>query len=422
MRPQYRHCMMFKMDMSVQDRKTEILEQVPQKLNILLIEDNQYDEVLLLKELRNAGLVFDFKRVYTPDDLKAALSEQTWDIILSDYSMPRFNAPDALKILKETGLDIPVIIISGTVGEETAVTCLKAGANDFIVKGQYIRLMPAIRREIREAVERKRRREAEREINRQEKELKELNNELIQYNEELKNFLYRASHDLQEPLRKILVFSDRFKIRHRDQFSPEILQDLERIENSAQRMRSLIGGLSNYSRVINETRPFQRINLNDVLQEVLLDMELRIEETRADIKIDSLVEIEADPIQMRQMFQNLFLNSLKFYKKDLNPVITVQSEIVDDDLMIYFKDEGIGFDEKHIDKILKPFGRLHSVEEYPGIGIGLNVCRKIIERHRGGMEIHSQPEQGTTVVIRLPLKQRPPLEPSIFSQNAMTQS
>src|SRR5574341_1888023 len=130
-------------------------------LRVLIIEDSEDDTELLLRELRRGGYEVEFERVETADSLRSALTQKMWDLILSDYTMPQFRAPQALEVLKASGLDLPFIIISGTIGEETAVTALKAGANDFLIKGKFARLGPAIERELREAETRRERKRAE---------------------------------------------------------------------------------------------------------------------------------------------------------------------------------------------------------------------------------------------------------------------
>lgn len=232
-------------------------------------------------------------------------------------------------------------------------------------------------------------------------------------NKELQDFASVAAHDLQEPLRKIQSFSDRLKIKAKTQLTDETFDYVDRIQNSAQRMQVLIDDLLTYSRVTTKSSPFSLINLNEIVAQVVSDLEVRIEKSQGKVEWKDLPSLQADPTQMRQLFQNLLSNALKFKMPDVNSLVTVEAKIFENSPLgrqgpacqITIRDNGIGFDEKYLDRIFTIFQRLHGRHEYEGTGIGLAVCRKIIDRHGGFITATSVPGQGATFIITLPLQQ-----------------
>ena len=239
--------------------------------------------------------------------------------------------------------------------------------------------------------------------------------ELARSNAELEQFAYVASHDLQEPLRKIETFGDRLKAKCGSDLSPRAMDYLERMQNSASRMRTLIQDLLAFSRVTTESKTFALVDLNLVVQDVVKDLEIRIKENKGRVEVGELPKIEAELVQMRQLFQNLISNALKFHKPDEPPVIGIQAKILPqtedrenitaERYQITVTDNGIGFDEKYSDRIFKVFQRLHGRSEYEGTGIGLAICDKIVKRHGGGISVKSSPGQGTSFTIELPYNQ-----------------
>lgn len=224
-------------------------------------------------------------------------------------------------------------------------------------------------------------------------------------NEELQSFATIAAHDLQEPLRKIQTFGERLKVKGEKVLPPELLDYVNRIQSSSTRMRTLIDDLLSYSRVTSRAAPFEKIDLSKIVGEVLSDLEVRIEQTKAKISVQKLPNIEADPSQMRQLFQNLISNAMKFQKPDVPPVIEVSGKTVSNWCTIEVKDNGIGFDEKYLDRIFAIFQRLHGRHEYEGTGVGLAVCRKIVERHGGMLTARSTPGAGAIFIATIPIKQ-----------------
>jgi PAS domain S-box-containing protein len=231
---------------------------------------------------------------------------------------------------------------------------------------------------------------------------------LARSNAELEQFAYVASHDLQEPLRKIQAFGDRLKTKYEAGLGPEGLDYLTRMQNAAARMQVLIQDLLSLSRVASNSKPFTPVDLSDVVRTVVSDLEMRINDANGRVDIGSLPVIFGDRGQMAQLFQNLIGNGLKFRKPGENPVVNICSEFLTTQhggsnvWRIVVQDNGIGFDEKYRDRIFQIFQRLHGRNEYEGTGIGLAICRKIVDRHGGSILASSSPGAGAKFIITLP--------------------
>ncbi|OUC15424.1 MAG: hypothetical protein B0A82_06725 [Alkalinema sp. CACIAM 70d] len=239
-----------------------------------------------------------------------------------------------------------------------------------------------------------------------EAELRELTERLERSNQELESFAYVSSHDLQEPLRKIQAFGDRLNSRSRHLLDDKSQDYLQRMLNAANRAQVLIDNLLTFARVTTKNQPFTAVNLREVINGVLSDLEIRIEKVSGTVEVGELPVIEADPQQMRQLFQNLLGNALKFSREGVPPVVRVTASVEQQKVKISVADNGIGFEEKYRDRIFEVFQRLHGRSDYEGTGIGLSICRKIVERHRGTIVPYSQPGAGTTFVITFPLQQQ----------------
>lgn len=223
-------------------------------------------------------------------------------------------------------------------------------------------------------------------------------------NRELQDFASVAAHDLQEPLRKIETFGDRLRNKASATLPEDCKDYLERMMSSATRMRRLIDDLLTFSRIATRAQPFVPTDLNVVLSEVLSDLEIRIEQVKGQVEHGSLPTIEADESQMRQLFQNLISNALKFHQAGRVPVVRVNATISGRECVISVSDNGIGFEEKYLDRIFTIFQRLHGRQAYEGTGVGLAVVRRIVERHGGKISARSTPGQGSTFVVTLPVR------------------
>ncbi len=229
--------------------------------------------------------------------------------------------------------------------------------------------------------------------------------ELSRSNAELEQFASIASHDLQEPLRKVQTFAAQLNAKESENLSEQGQDFLRRMSDAAGRMRTLIDDLLMFSRVSTQGHPFTPVNLGHVISQVLVDLEVSIEESRALVTVGLMPTIEADPLQMRQLFQNLLGNALKFRRPEVTPELRVEAQVVDHVAQLTVRDNGIGFDEQYATRIFRAFERLHGTRAYPGTGIGLALCRKIVERHHGAITAASEIDHGATFTVRLPVTQ-----------------
>jgi PAS domain S-box-containing protein len=245
-------------------------------------------------------------------------------------------------------------------------------------------------------------------LQRMEQDLAHYVEELRRSNQDLEQFAYAASHDLQEPLRKIRSFGDLLQ----EDFGPTLPDEGRRhiatMQDAAKRMQRLIEDLLNYARLTTQGMAFVAVNLQETVKAVLSDLEARVTATGARVEVNRLPVIEADATQMHQLFLNLLGNALKFHKDSEIPVVKVYAlaaEPEEGECRVVVEDNGIGFDPKYADRIFGVFQRLHNRSTYEGSGIGLALCRRIVQRHGGHIAVRSQPGQGTAFTVSLPVRQ-----------------
>jgi light-regulated signal transduction histidine kinase (bacteriophytochrome) len=236
------------------------------------------------------------------------------------------------------------------------------------------------------------------------RQLEDQKNSLQRSNEELEQYASIASHDLKEPVRKIIIFTDMLLNGASFESVDDIRSQLKRINHSAERMRSLLNGIAEYSGYSTNKMKYELVSLKEVVREVVTDLEVLIEEKRARIEVDDLPTIEAIRIQMHQLFLNIISNAIKYAKKDVSPAIFVKHTDLDSIIEVIISDNGIGFDNRYAHKVFKPFQRLHA-REYEGSGIGLAICKKIVEAHGGSISAKSIPGDGTEFIFTLERKQ-----------------
>lgn len=229
--------------------------------------------------------------------------------------------------------------------------------------------------------------------------------ELRRSNRELEEFAFIASHDLQEPLRKIQTFGDLLETKCEGSIGTDALDYLRRMRHAAKRMRTFIEDLLDYSRVSTRAKPFAKVDLAALASDVVAELEFRIEQTGGSVEVGDLPEIEADPSQMRQLFLNLIGNGLKFHGEN-HPLIRIHGQYENSlTCRILVEDNGIGFEERYLDRMFMPFRRLHGRGTYEGSGMGLSICRKIVERHGGTITARSTPGKGSIFIVSLPVRQ-----------------
>jgi PAS domain S-box-containing protein len=278
------------------------------------------------------------------------------------------------------------------------------------ITGAVVAFRDETERKVAEAAMRRYSEELERLVAERTAELEQANSQLLVSNRELQDFASVASHDLQEPLRKIQAFGDRLVAKVGPTLGVEGQDYLYRMRNAAGRMQTLISDLLAFSQVTTKAQPFAPIDLAQIVRDVLGDLETTIEQTGGKVDVGPLPQLDADAMQMRQLIQNLLGNALKFHKPGVAPLVKLYAETDDatdarGTLRLIVEDNGIGFDEKYLDRIFNVFQRLHGRGTYEGTGIGLAVCRKIAERHAGSITAQSALGVGSKFVVTVPLRQ-----------------
>ena len=360
--------------------------------------------------------------------LKILLSQHDFTLILMDVQMPDMNGFETASLIYERDRlrHIPIIFITAqNQGDEKMYEGYKLGGVDFIYKpinAELLRYKVSVFVDLYQKTHQLLNHEKklmsankllESEIEERimsEEKIRLLNQQLMENNLQLKNtieeldrFAYVASHDLQEPLRKILVFSDKIQTKYKDAVDDDIARNLEKIVRASERMQSLINDLLRFSRETTTNDDFSLVPLEELVKEVMNDMETDIEKSSAQVTLEKLPKVWGVPSQMRQLFQNLISNAIKFRRKEIVPLIRIYQEKSKKGFKrIVVEDNGIGFDPRYADEIFMVFKRLHSYHEFAGSGVGLSICKKIIDRPNGNIRAESKVGQGSRFIIDLP--------------------
>ena len=368
---------------------------LPGQLSVLHIEDNNLDAELVAKALRKCGFSISVAVVQNEADFEREIRLHPPDVVLADYNLPQWKGMEALEVLKREALDIPLILVSGALGDVTAVECIKRGATDYVLKDSLARLPEAIRRALQEKHLLRLRRRAE-------EDLAKKAVELARSNADLEQFAYIASHDLQEPLRMVAAYTQLIAERYRGKLDENADKFIGYACEGALRMQTLINDLLAFSRIGRTGVKAGRVNCDAAMAEVLLNLGPAIRDCGATVSYAPLPEVLADSSQMTQVFQNLIGNAIKFRGKE-PPEILVQAEKAGQDWLFTVSDNGIGIAPESAENIFVAFQRLHTRTEYPGNGIGLSICKKIIERNGGKIWVESGMSKGSSFKFTLPI-------------------
>jgi light-regulated signal transduction histidine kinase (bacteriophytochrome) len=407
---------------------------------ILLVDDREDNLLSIETILAPAGYTF-VKALSGREALKVLLNEFDFALILMDVKMPNLNGFETASLIyqREKLRHIPIIFITANnYGEEQMFKGYMTGAVDYIYKpinpdllrakvGVFIDLYKKNHRLLAQeqklvAINKSLELEIhERKVS--EEKVKELNHRLLENierlesaNRDLDRFAFMASHDLQEPLRKMLMFSDRLGHKYKDVLDDEGKLFISRIQHAGERMQALIKDILLFSKTTIEKPTFVDTNLNEILGEVLSEMETSIREKNASFELTQLPNLTVNPVLMRPLFHNLISNAIKYSRKEVQPVVKIYFEFSSgqksDDVRnkycrIYVEDNGIGFDQKYSEQIFGMFKRLHLHSEFEGTGIGLALCKKIVEEHNGFITARSKLNEGSVFIISLPEKQQP---------------
>ncbi|MBL0745341.1 response regulator [Chryseolinea lacunae] len=406
---------------------------------ILLVDDRE-DNLLSIETILEPNGYRFVKANSGRQALKVLLNEFDFAMILMDVKMPNLNGFETAALIyeREKLKHIPIIFITANnYGDENMFKGYQSGAIDYIFKPinpdvlrAKVGVLIDLYRKNRLLYEQEQKlivinRNLEREINERkvsEEKVRQLNHKLLENianlesaNKDLERFAFMASHDLQEPLRKIRMFSDRLFNKYKDVFQ-EDAKMVTRIQQAAERMQALIVDILAFSKISIDKSAFVISDLNVVLQDLLGEMEEEVHESQAKISIEPLPQLCVSPSLMRPLFQNLISNALKYRQKDRETTIRIRSEVSvginerDKNLVnrycrIFVEDNGIGFDQKYAEEIFGMFRRLHNSGDYAGTGVGLALCKKITELHNGFISARSKVNEGSTFIISLPLKQ-----------------
>ncbi|HEY5773083.1 MAG TPA: response regulator [Chitinophagaceae bacterium] len=398
----------------------------------ILVVDDRADNLMSIEAILEKDNYSIVKANSGRAALKVLLNDHDFSLILMDVQMPELNGYETATIIYERDKlrNIPIVFITANnYDEDFMFKGYRMGGVDYIYKpinpellrakvavfvelySKNQQLMLQEKKLLAEIEERKVSEERVKLLNEQ---LTANNESLKQMNEELDQFAYMASHDLQEPLRKIQVFSD--KILRNNNFDPDSEKYFGKIINSSKRMQNLIDNLLDFSRHTVSSNDFKKTPLNELVKNVLTELEVEIEKSNARINYEELPVVSAVPGLMQQLFYNLFSNAIKFRKPSVDLVIDVKAEKMNPlDLSKFTKygqgknyykitvqDNGIGFDDKYAEDIFRVFKRLHSYQEFEGTGVGLSICKKIVEKHNGFIKAESKIDNGSTFIIGLP--------------------
>lgn len=375
-------------------------------VNILLVDDRKEDLMALQLVLENEGYNF-VKATSGREALRILLKEHDFALILMDVHMPIMDGFETAKLIRESERLKAIPIIFLTANNDKAENIFKGyqtGAVDFMIKPvipEFIRAKVGVFTELYKK---------SKQLQVQKKNLLELNKELeqrteeiIRSNKELEKFAYVASHDMQEPLRTIISYIQLLEERFHNQEDKEAKQYMDFIVSAGYRMRDLITGLLEYSRINRKEIEPQDVDCNLVLSEVLANLGNSIQENNVSIIVDQLPTISGNHFQMVQLFQNIISNAIKFKSLEREPKIKVSYKKSDGTHLFSIEDNGIGIEQKYATRIFEIFQRLHPLGEYPGMGIGLAICKKIVERHGGKIWLDSVPQSGSTFFFTLPI-------------------
>jgi PAS domain S-box-containing protein len=490
----------------------------------LILEDQEADFELVIRELKRAGLTVGVQRAETEEEFRTQLQGLP-DIILSDYVLGlRFNALSALEVLQQSGLDIPLIVLTGVVSEETVVECMKRGAADYLFKDRLVRLGPAVRRALEESKSRRQKRQAETSLRKTSERLQHLvetskvipweldlatwqftyvgphavallgypleewfqkgfwdahirledpdalyrlcagsaagdhdftchmtsssgvpiylhcvakttfsdgaarslhgfmmditelkttqeslarhSADLAASNAELQQFASVASHDLREPLRMVSFYTQLLAKRYKGKLDSDADEFIGYALEGATRMGDLIQNLLDYSRISAFKREVGPTDCEAVFRKSMENLRMALTESNATVEHDPLPVVIADVSQLGQLFQNLIGNAIKYRSLERTPRIHVSAREESAEWLFSVGDNGIGIEPQYFETIFGIFQQLHSREEYGGTGVGLAICRRIVERHRGRIWVESEPDKGATFCFTIPKNQQ----------------
>ncbi len=364
-------------------------------LKILILEDVEDDVELIKRTLRKAGVEFEARQEDTRDGFLRALHEYEADVILSDHSLPQFDSVEALALSKEHAPNVPFILVTGAVSEEFAVTCLKEGADDYVLKSNLARLPNAIRNALKQ-------REAEDAKMRAALALQSQNAELKKINKELDSFVYSVSHNLRAPLMSVLGLLDLAKHENQNNKS-ELELYFSMMETSIHKLDETVKEILDYSRNARQNVSIEKIDLKKVIDEHFEKMQFMpgSQSIERIITIEKKADFHSDNYRLSVIMNNLISNAIKYHDpKKSQPFIRITVHVDEEKASMTFEDNGIGIEERYLDKVFDMFFR--GTEKNKGAGLGLYIVKEAIDKLGGKIAIQSTVGEGTQFYIQLP--------------------
>jgi signal transduction histidine kinase len=372
-------------------------------LKVLLVEDLEDDAVLVLRALRAGGFDLVHRRVCTRDGLVAALVEEDWDVVISDYSMPGFDGPSALRIVRQLKGDLPFLIVSGTVGEELTVQAMKAGANDYVMKGKLARLAASVAREVHEAHERRERRAAEKAADEARRDKRHAD----AANLAKSRFLANMSHELRTPLNAIIGFSELMEGGVAGAMSDKQIEFVGYVLSSSRHLLALISDILDLSKIDAGKMELhiEPTSLHDMASLVHTSLKPLADKRGVSLSLElpaTLPPLAADTIRLKQILYNLLSNAIKFSQH--GGLVTLRARALGERIEVAVIDHGIGISREDLPRLFREFEQLgqHTAEQAQGTGLGLALTKRLVEQHGGSIAVESVLGQGSVFTVRLP--------------------
>jgi signal transduction histidine kinase len=364
-------------------------------LKILMLEDLQDDVGLIERTLNKQGILFISKRVDTREEFIAALDSFDPDVILSDHALPQFNSLEALTICRKNHSDVPFILVTGTVSEEFAVSCLKQGADDYVLKSNLVRLPSAIQNALKQRHHEHKRKKAEKALRRQ-------NEELVKINKELDSFVYSVSHNLRAPLMSVLGLINLVQVEEKKSDS-NLTDYFSMMQQSIHKLDDTLKEILDYSRNARSELNVEQVDFQQMVEDSFERMKYMegSESIAKTIVVNAATKLFTDPYRLSVIISNLVSNAIKYRDASKEKsVIVIDATINEAALSIHFRDNGIGIGQDYINKIFDMFFR--ATDKSEGAGLGLYIVKETVEKLHGQISVQSTQNEGTSFWIKIP--------------------
>lgn len=364
-------------------------------LKILMLEDLQDDVGLIERTLRKEGMNFSSKRVDSQEEFTECLEYFGPDVILSDHALPQFNSLEALKICRKNDVNVPFILVTGTVSEEFAVSCLKQGADDYVLKSNMVRLPSAIHNALKQRNHELKRKRAERTLRKQ-------NKELIKINKELDSFVYSVSHNLRAPLMSVLGLINLVQLENKS--GNRNLDDyFQMMQQSIHKLDETLKEILDYSRNARSTLTISEVDIEKMVLESFERLKYMegAEDVRKSVKVLGEFRFYTDAYRLSVIMNNVISNAIKYRDSQKeNRELLVIATFSDAGLVLAFHDNGIGIPDEYLPRIFEMFFR--ATERSEGAGLGLYIVKETVEKLQGKISVQSRIGEGTTFKVTLP--------------------